>query len=53
MKAVMNGSLTVIAAGYLLNEDDSSAMAMSGMVTKFFAFSVLFFKQKMTTDVVV
>ena len=32
LKEVLNGSLTVIAAGYLINEDDATAMALSRMV---------------------
>ena len=39
----MNGSLTVIPDGYLVNKDDSTAMTMSGMVARFFALFVLFF----------
>ena len=43
LKAVLNGSLTVIAVGYLVNEDDSTATAMSGMVARFLILYRLFF----------
>ena len=48
----MNGSLTVIPAGFLLNEDDSTAKAISGMVARFFTLFV-HFKTKMEIELLV